>query len=72
MSHRDYSSTVTHMTGRGSMKQREIKPFGLRMPPEVKAWIESQAEKEERSQNWLLVKIIKREMDRDEQQIKQA
>jgi len=49
------------------MRQRDINPFGLRMPPEMKEWVEAKAAKEERSQNWLLLKIIEKEMRRDEQ-----
>lgn len=48
------------------MKQRDISPFGLRMPPEMKAWLERKAAEEDRSQNWLLVKIIGKEMEEDE------
>lgn len=50
------------------MKQRDISPFGLRMPPTMKAWVEKKAAEQERSQNWLLLKIIEKEMQRDVQE----
>lgn len=48
------------------MKQRDINPFGLRMPPKVKEWIEQKSADQERSQNWLIVKILEQEMVKDE------
>lgn len=53
------------------MKTREINPFGLRMTPEIRDYVAKKAEKEERSQNWLICKILKEAMER-ELQIKQA
>lgn len=49
------------------MKARDIPPFGLRLPPSLKEWVEQQSEKEERSQNWLLTKIVQEAKERHEQ-----
>lgn len=35
-----------------------IKPFGLRLPPDLKAWVEEEAKKDRRSVNsWLTILI---------------
>jgi predicted HicB family RNase H-like nuclease len=39
---------------------RSIKPFGLRMQPEDKAWIEEQARKTGRSVNSMVCQLIKK------------
>lgn len=54
------------------MKKRDINPFGLRMPPAMRDWVQKKAAEDERSQNWLILKIIGEAMSRDEQQRKQA
>lgn len=42
------------------------KSFGLRMPTEVKEWARHQAEKEDRSINSMIVRILRERMDQDE------
>lgn len=49
------------------MKVADIKPFGLRMPPELKAWLDARAEENGRSTNSELVQLIKAERARTEQ-----
>lgn len=34
----------------------------VRMPPDVRDWVEEAAKKDERSMNWLIVSILKRAM----------
>lgn len=43
------------------MKDRAnaIPPFGVRMPSDVKAWVEKKAEETDRSQNYVIVQILK-------------
>lgn len=46
-----------------------IKPFGLRLPPELKKWVEEQAKKERRSvNNWLTLLIEQKKEAQDEKQ----
>ncbi|WP_132706823.1 Arc family DNA-binding protein [Pseudomonas aeruginosa] len=47
------------------MKTRDINPFGLRMPQDIREYVAKRAESEECSLNWLICKILKEEMDRD-------
>lgn len=49
------------------MKERTnaIPPFGVRMPSDVKAWIERKAEQMDRSQNYVIVKILKEHADKE-------
>lgn len=47
--------------------QREPTSFPLRMQPAMRHWVQKKAAEDERSQNWLLVKIIGEAMSRDEQ-----
>lgn len=54
------------------MKQREIPPFGLRLPPNLREWVQVKAKSDERSQNWFLVKLVEEAKARDEMQIGQA
>lgn len=49
------------------MKVKEMPQLMLRMKPEVKAWVERKAQAEERSQTWLIGKILEMEMQRDAQ-----
>lgn len=46
-----------------------IKPFGLRLPPELKEWVTEQAKKDRRSVNsWLTILIEeKREANHEKQ-----
>jgi predicted transcriptional regulator len=53
------------------MKVREMKQVVFRAEPDIKAWLERKARREERSQNWLVGKALREAMQRDEQ-IKQA
>ncbi|MGO8094422.1 Arc family DNA-binding protein [Rhizobium leguminosarum] len=39
--------------------QQFIKPFGLRMPPELKTWLDGRAEENGRSLNSEIVQMIK-------------
>jgi hypothetical protein len=51
------------------MKTRDINPFGLRMAPEMREFVAKKAESEERSQNWVICKILKEEMEREQQRV---
>lgn len=53
------------------MKVREMTQVIFRADPDVKAWLERKALQEDRSQNWLVGKVLREAMQRDEQ-IKQA
>lgn len=53
------------------MKVRDMAQVILRIEPEVKAWLETKAKEDERSQNWLVGKALREAMQRDEQ-IKRA
>lgn len=47
----------------------KFKPFGLRLTPELKAWVTEQAKKERRSvNNWLTLLIEKKKEAQDEKQ----
>jgi len=54
------------------MKQREITPFGLRLPPNLKAWVQVKAKSDDRSLNWVLVKLVEEAKARDEMQNEHA
>jgi len=41
------------------------KSFGLRLPTDVKEWARRQAEKEDRSINSMIVRILKERMDQE-------
>lgn len=43
------------------MKERisAIPPFGLRMPSEVKGWVETKAKELDRSQNYVIVQVLR-------------
>lgn len=46
-----------------------VKPFGLRLPPDLKAWVEEEAKKDRRSVNsWLTLLIEKKKEARHEKQ----
>jgi len=40
-------------------------PVGIRMMPEHKAWLKAKAKQQERSMNYVIVKMIEREMEKD-------
>ena len=37
-----------------------LAPFGLRMPPEIREWVETQAKKERMSMNSFLLRLIEK------------
>lgn len=43
--------------------QRAIAPFGVRMPPDIKAWVEAQAKRERMSMNSLILRLIEKARD---------
>lgn len=45
--------------------KQQASPFPLRMPVEVKSYLEGKAEKEERSINWLICKALREVMESD-------
>jgi hypothetical protein len=45
-----------------------IRPFGLRLPPDMKEWLKNQAVKNGRSQNSEVVALLKKEKEACEQQ----
>ena len=40
-----------------------IDPFGLRMPPDIKAWVQVEAKKERMSMNSWLLRLIEKARD---------
>lgn len=44
------------------MAQRQIPPFGIRMPDDLKAWVKKTAQEEGRSANSLIVRILQAKM----------
>jgi len=53
------------------MKVRDMSQLVIRVNPIAKEWLERKAKQEERSQNWLIGKLLEEAMQRDEP-IKQA
>lgn len=49
------------------LRQRDINPFGLRMQPDIRGWLDGKARQEDRSLNWLICKILEEAMKQDEQ-----
>lgn len=49
------------------MKVRDINPFGLRMPADLREFVAKQASMQERSQNWVICKALREAKERDEQ-----
>ncbi len=47
------------------MANKQVPPFGVRMPEEVKAWAKDKAKEDGRSVNGLIVHILKKEMVAD-------
>lgn len=45
-------------------QMRQISPFGLRMPADIKRWIEEQARKNGSSQNSEIIRAIRERMER--------
>lgn len=50
-----------------AMRVRDMPQIIVRTPLAVKEWLEQKAAEEERSQNWIAVKILEEAMKRDEQ-----
>lgn len=46
-----------------SDSQRAIAPFGVRMPPDIKAWVQVQAKKERMSMNSFVLRLIEKAKD---------
>lgn len=44
-------------------EHKAIAPLGLRMPPDIKAWVQSQAKKERMSVNSWLLRLIEKTRD---------
>lgn len=46
------------------MKEKiaHLPPFGLRMPPSVRDWVEGKAMELDRSKNWVILKVIEEAM----------
>ncbi|MDU9399057.1 hypothetical protein [Pseudomonas sp. zfem003] len=53
------------------MESKKALPILVRPGQEVKAWVERKAKEQDRSMNWIVSKILEREM-RDEMQKQQA
>lgn len=49
------------------MKVKEMTQVIVRLKPDLKEWIEARAEKEERSQNWLIGKLLEEARQREQQ-----
>lgn len=49
--------TACNDTSEGNMSS-QIPPFGLRLPPELKAWLQEQADKNHRSLNGEITKRL--------------
>lgn len=49
------------------MKTRDINPFGLRMPEDLRSYYAKKALAEERSQNWVICKALRDAMEREQQ-----
>lgn len=41
-------------------QRQAISPFGVRMPTDIKAWVEAQAKKERMSMNSFIVRLIEK------------
>lgn len=41
-------------------QRQEIAPFGVRMPPDIKGWVEAQAKLERMSMNSFIVRLIEK------------
>lgn len=47
-------------------KTFQIVPYPLRMPPDVRAWVQQQADRKERSVHWVLLKLIEKAKQEEE------
>lgn len=45
---------------------REMPQINIRMPNELKTWIQKRAERDERSMNWVVVKLIEKAKTEEE------
>lgn len=52
------------------MKVREMAQLVVRLPDQDKEWLVRKAEGQERSQNWLVGKLVREAREKDEQQNK--
>ena len=50
------------------MKVREMPQVAFRLKPHQKDWLERKAEQDERSQAWVMMRIVEEAMQRDQQQ----
>lgn len=50
---------------RGNEVELQRTPFGLRMPEEVQNWIKLKAKREDRSQNYVINRILAKAMEDD-------
>ncbi len=53
------------LLGRRSEVELQRTPFGLRMPEEVQNWIKMKAKREDRSQNYVINRILAKAMEDD-------
>jgi predicted HicB family RNase H-like nuclease len=42
------------------MKARDISPVAVRMPPELKKWIQEKAQEDQRSMNFMVVQLLEK------------
>lgn len=56
------------------MKEKigHLPPFGLRMPSDVRKWVKQTAERNDRSQNYEIVRAIRERMDRENEVTEQS
>ncbi|SFC84772.1 hypothetical protein SAMN05216577_111108 [Pseudomonas citronellolis] len=54
------------------MKVRDMAQLIVRLPEQDKEWLVRKASEQERSQNWLVARLIREARERDERQDKQA
>jgi predicted HicB family RNase H-like nuclease len=54
----------------GNEKIGQIAPFGLRMPKHVKDWVGEKAQEQERSMNWIIVRLLESQMEAENQPAK--
>lgn len=51
--------------GRSNEVNLQRAPFGLRMPEEIQNWIKMKAKREDRSQNYVINRILMKAMEDD-------
>lgn len=54
------------------MRKMPDAPFGLRLPPELRVWVKMKAQMEYRSQNSLLISIVRDAMQSDNEKGRQG